>query len=197
MSTLTDQIKAKCATIAENQRLIYEKGKSEGGGGSYEQGFADGKASVEAISFYVDYRRFVALKGMTWREYAGSIYDATEEFTIDLFNGNDVINFCGTAYVDASPDDEIVPNGDYRLLEDLYVIDGDNTLRAMRNYYESAESFINSERNTIGLWIDSSGYIRTATNRYLVEDAYLATERIKKNSWLWDMRCFVAVDGLA
>jgi hypothetical protein len=33
MSTLTDQIKAKCATIAQNQQLIYEKGKSEGGGG--------------------------------------------------------------------------------------------------------------------------------------------------------------------
>lgn len=33
MSTLTDQIKAKCAVIAENQAKIYEKGKSEGGGG--------------------------------------------------------------------------------------------------------------------------------------------------------------------
>ena len=41
MSTLRDQIKAKCTTIAQNTKKIYDKG------------FADGKASVKHITFSI------------------------------------------------------------------------------------------------------------------------------------------------
>lgn len=122
MSILTEQIKTACSTIASNQQKIYEKGKSEGGG-SYDQGFADGKASVKHIVFYIlpqyssDCVVFCTIEGMTWRDVVSEGYH-----TDICLNDNDEVTF-GGLYVDAKPDDIIVSKGVYKTSHRSYNTD--------------------------------------------------------------------------
>ena len=130
----------------------------------YEKGFADGKASV-TINFYADYSIFVAIYGMTWREYINSPFN--DEYGSFSIEGDRIIYCNGVGYIDASPDDKIVPDGYYTIFEDFYVRDGDNLYCLKRVDGSGVATFVSSEYNTIGLWIDSDGYLRTATNRYV------------------------------
>ena len=102
MSEFTEQITEACGKIAENQRKLYDKG------------YADGRASVKHICFYVyHYNELIAelcaFEGMTWRDWIAS----------DMNPGNFVIRDelirNGDYYVDAKPDDVIVEKGIYNV----------------------------------------------------------------------------------
>lgn len=155
MSELTEQIKAKCATIAENQKKVYDLG------------FKEGKASVKHIYFSILYKDgyFCAFLGMTWREYVTSSLNRGE-FSI---KGNVV--FYNDELLDTEIDDEIVEDGIYIPLYSFTVYDGRNTYTLYKGEEWGILDFINSNQNTIGLYIDEVGEVRTPEGKYL----YLAT----------------------
>jgi hypothetical protein len=152
--------------------LILARRLGGGGGGSYEQGFADGKASVKHIIFsvYVDweYIDYCAFEGMTWREWVEQKFSSV--FIID---GSKVKYDNGwQEYIVAgvSADDIIVANGYYETMpppEEWWLHYNDEIISLFRNPECGAEDFVNSEYNTLGFSIDDSGYLRTPTGEFV------------------------------
>lgn len=142
---------------------------SEGGGGSYEQGFADGRASVKHISFAVyvewDYIDCCAFEGMTWREMVERKINPS--FSI---SGNKVKYNGDYTIIDVTPDDIIVDNALYEVLPPpeywrlYFEYDWEPLYRTPE---AGIEPFVNSEYNTLGLYIDDDGYLRTPKDEYV------------------------------
>ena len=152
--SLTDQIKAKCATVAQNLKRIYDKG------------FADGRASVKHISFtvYVDWENlsFCAFEGMTWREYVAS----------NMGNGNFVIKNDKAYYkswqdkwLGCAADDKIVDLGYYIPIENILEFYGHEFYAENGSQVKAA---VESEYNRSNYYIDSNGYARTTDGRWLM-----------------------------
>lgn len=171
MNALKEQIAKACERIAENQRKVYDKGVE------------DGKASVKHIKFTIEtgweYFQGCAFKGMTWREYVDSNFNSAGELYIE---NNSV--FIWSDKIDAKPDDVIVPDGYYVTLpppEDWKLI-YNRRYQLQRTPGASALDFVNSEYNTLELFIDSEGYLRTPTGEYVYpatngdEDYYVNPE---------------------
>lgn len=155
MSTLTDQIKAKCTTIAQNTKKIYDKG------------FAEGRASVKHITFSVEGQGYCALSGMTLREWASSDM-SYGEFRLEgdaLYHYNNLVA--------CNVDDEIIDQNYYWEVYTFYLFY--NSQNYSLYHYDSMSwyGWVDSEYNTIGLYFDDDGYLRTPTGEYIyIDDAY-------------------------
>lgn len=160
MSTLTDQIKAKCATIAENQKKVYDKG------------FEDGKASVKHIQFFIyhewDYIDCCAFAGMTWREWVNKRFDPSFSIEGGKVKYNDGYQLYTVA--DVSPDDVIVVHGYYETLpppEEWSLYYNGKTVTLYREPETGVRNFVDGEHNTLGFTIDDDGYLRTPTGEFV------------------------------
>lgn len=164
MSVLTDQIKAKCATIAENQKKVYDLG------------FEKGKASVKHITFCVNGESFCAVSGMTWREYVAS--GMGWNFTIK----NDQIYFWGNP-LGYSADDEIVDEGYYETLA-MFSFSYNSQSYDLYCYEEQPwEYWVDSEFNTIGLYFDNNNYLRTPTGEYVFANTGDDSYTLQVDKW--------------
>lgn len=150
MSTLTDQIKAKCTTIAQNLKKVYDKG------------FADGKASVKHITFTIlsegeaEYPTFCAFAGMTWREYV------TTDMCTRAFNIiNDKICYYGD-WLGCNADDEIVDEGFYTPFKNILYGTDEFYISRSDNFEDMVEKY-----NKDKYYVDDLGYIRAKDGRML------------------------------
>lgn len=159
MSELTEQIKEKCSTIAENQKKVYDLG------------FKEGKASVKLIKFMVSNadRDYCAITGMTWREYVDSDVN-NGDFKVE----NGVVYFVDEYTLDVGLDDEIIENGYYELnaAPDPFTLRyGEKTYTLYRQMNEvgvyDVPTFVNSSHNTLGLYLDDEGCLRTPTGEWV------------------------------
>lgn len=151
MSTLTEQIKAKCLTIAENQKKVYELG--------YEKG----KASVKLIAFYVTEYTFVALKGMTWSELVASdVYEGR----FNISNGEICFESGSLGY---SVDDEIVEKGCYEPVAIATLLYNSQHLGLKFRYGTAWGEWVGSDFNTLGLYFDND-VLRTPTGEIVFNE---------------------------
>jgi hypothetical protein len=152
MSELTEQIKAKCATIAENQKKVYDLG------------FEKGKASVELIAFYVTEFTFVALKGMTWGELVAS----------DVYQGRFNINngkiYFESGFLGYSVDHEIVEKGYYEPLASATLLYNSQYLSLSFRYGSVWGEWVGSDFNTLGLYFDDNDLLRTPTGEIVFDE---------------------------
>lgn len=161
MSTLTDQIKAKCTTIAQNTKKIFDKG------------YAEGRASVKHITFSIylpsrydpnnEISYFCAFADMTWREYVAS----------DMSNGMFVIkdekalykpSKWSEYYLGCDADDEIIDKMEYNALYNI--ISHTKEPFYVFSSYSMGEnlSLYNQDR----YYIDDRGFIRATDGRLLL-----------------------------
>ena len=149
MSTLTDQIKSKCATIAQNLKKIYDKG------------FADGKASVKHITFTIENEwemlNFCAFDNMTWREFVAS--DMNDGY---FSIANDKIYHWGE-WLGFYADDKIVDKGIYYPLTDILYGDNEFLVANGLNFGKCVEDY-----NKDNYIVDDGKYIKTLDGRMLV-----------------------------
>lgn len=153
MSTLTDQIKAKCTTIAQNTKKIYDKG------------FSDGKASVKHITFSIslewDSVLFCAVSGMTWRTFLESPLSENDNYS--FYIEGDLIYF-DWKVINARLDDEIIDNGYYS----CYYTIGSGTEKFFIGSYSSFAESYNSDLNRGRFYIDNNDYVRTTSGKMLL-----------------------------
>ena len=157
MSELTEQIRVTCESIAENQKKVYDLG------------FKEGKASVKIITFYIvtDWEEeFNALSNMTWRQFAGSVFDKWGSISI---RDNKV--WYNSSRIDADPDDVIVELGYYRTITVIYLAYNSNTYELSCYYYQNWSEWVESEFNTIGLYFGDDDLLKTPTGETVVADS--------------------------
>lgn len=163
MSTITEQIRTACSTLADNQSKIYKKG------------FEEGKASVKHIVFYIipkytdnEYVVFCTIEGMTWRDVVSEGYHTEIQL-----NDNDEVMF-GGLYVDAKPDDIIVSKGVYKTSHRSYNTDTEGMVHVDIHYDlffvdvpqgTTWEEFIGSDYDiTGGLFYIENGMVKNGMN---------------------------------
>ena len=155
MSALIEEIRAKFAVIAQNFRLIYDKG------------YADGKKSAKHITFtiYTDYGEyFCAIAGMTWREWI----DAGLDYGLCSINGEDIYYNNGVVrYV--TPDSVIVEDGIYEVLMVFNFIQDGQTHRLFYSPTNYVWDWVASDLNTLGFRFDDNGELVTATGEAIYE----------------------------
>lgn len=173
MSTLTDQIKAKCATIAQTTKKIYDKG------------FADGKASVKHVTFYMEsqwetYSR-CAMSDMTWREYVDSDMN-NGEFSIK----DRKVYYSDDQWVSTYEDDVIIDNAYYFLLNDiLYTNDElycsmnlslEENIRQYNSdkYFIDDNNYIVSTDGRVLMWAELSYGWRVANSSHYVDTSFIS-----------------------
>ena len=146
--------------------LLAEKLKG-GGGGSYEQGFEDGKASVKHITFnlYTDYGEpFCATSGMTWREWI----DAGLDFGSCPIKGEEVYYYNGVIRY-ATPDAVIVEDGIYEVLMTFNFIQNSQTHRLYYSPYNYVWDWVASDFNNLGFRFDDEGCLVTEVGEEIYE----------------------------
>lgn len=150
----------------------YTIGESLGRESGYNEGYTEGKASVKHIQFCLyhdwDYIDCCAFEGMTWREWVERKFNASfivEGNKVKYDNGYQLYTVA-----EVSPDDVIVNQGHYETLpppENWYLRYNGNDLTLYRYPEHYVESFLESEYNTIGLYMDDDGYVRMPTGEYV------------------------------
>ena len=153
MNTLTDQIKAKCTTIAQNTKKIFDKG------------YAAGRASVKHITFSIssewDSVLFCAVSGMTWRTFLESPLSENDNYS--FYIEGDLIYF-DWKIINARLDDEIIDNGYYV----CYYTIGSGTEKFFIDSYSSFAESYNSDFNRGRFYIDNNDYVRTTSGKMLL-----------------------------
>lgn len=157
-------------TLSDWMQIIRDNaGNAGGGGGSYEQGFEDGKASVKHIKFWVEDEEFCALSGMTWRDFVDS------DLFPDIFSIIDgKVYVWDSKYIDVGLDEVIVNRGYYYTLyppRPFTLSYGGKAYTLYRDmndgdFYDVWE-FVNSSHNTLGLYVDDDGCLRTPTGEFV------------------------------
>jgi hypothetical protein len=134
----------------------FEPGYALGYNTGYDAGFEEGKASGKLIKFYVGGYTWVALLGMTWREYVECNID--ERFYIN----NEIIHYESES-LGYSADDKIVENGIYESIY-TFMLKYNSDIFNLNHYsLQSWTSWVESDFNTIGLYFNDEGILKTPT----------------------------------
>lgn len=155
MSALTDEIRAACTEIADNQKEIYQLG--------YEKG----RASVKHIKFTVvssaEILDFCAFLGMTWRELVASDM-ANDYFVIK----NEKVFYTpytrDSYWLGCGADDEIVADGVYYALKNLFYGKDEFYVDDDCRYFSDAIEKYNKEK----YYVDKNGYVRAKDDRMVI-----------------------------
>ena len=153
MSLVTDEIRATCSEVADNQKKIYDLG--------YKQGRASVKHITFSISLEWDTVFFCAVSGMTWRTFLESPLSENDYYS--FYIEDDLIYF-DWKVINARLDDEIIDNGYYFC---YYTIGSGTEMFYIDSYSSFAESY-NSDLNRGRFYIDNNDYVRTTSGKMLL-----------------------------